>query len=945
MNKFTSLTIRLTALFIIVLMMISCGGGGGSSSKSNQLSVRIKIDQNSFRSLDPRLKVNGYSISHLLLEVKPQNDSTVAPVSQNILSSVESNGYVTLELTKNISYLFEITAKDVSGNQLCYGKTSSTISAGTNSVNIICDSDDFSFETKLLTGVAASGLPVSGVVYLKDANGTVVQTNINPDGSYSIDTTGLTPPFILKAEGVVGTTPISMVSYTQGGSSVVNINPFTDLAVVMASGASSADDLFDSAESFRNNLTNESVTNAVTQVTAIFDEFFAELGITNFDPLGGSYSADGTGADGVLDYVGVNISGGVVTVTDKTTGESLITSSVSTVTSNTISGSVVTTISQYVTEGPAQLTEAKAFINDLYTSGTRGAFSNYVDTSMVWHNGLSRADFIANSFTPSSSMSIENFQMYNRISATEMVVYFYAKSSNGERTPTFQRIVKKNGAWYLSGNGRMFQRQSNPISAKFDAYNGTTTYKSGIKLYAADPSSQGIEVIVTTGPGLPSNGVRLVPGTDGEFEILPADRTDNNDTNDFFFTSAQQSAFNSAILTKGYALYTYTAYTSADTSSNPSGTPLQSLTENVRARSISTSTLQSNPSAYFINANGVSEQNLATLLSEGGLSESFTLPSNEVLYGFASLECTDITGNMYWTEISLPISSSSVSLTTSEIPSSAYSSLDNCVFYLSYLSNSLAGYSAGWEYRIADGTVVTPSEPTDAAILAAAVSEFDISDILGENSSASAITSDLSLVTSLANGTILNYVSSNPSIITNAGVVTQPIFTNGDADVNITATATYGTASETFTFSFTVAHADATDTELLAMDIAGFDITDILGSNTNSSSVTSNLTFITSLPNGTTVEYSSSDPSVIANDGTVTRPSYTQGDALVTITAKASFLPTARITVTDGIPTEVFTFEFTVPHLPATDAELLALDIAGFDKTDILGSNLSTSSV
>ncbi len=48
----------------------------------------------------------------------------------------------------------------------------------------------------MVTGVAATGAPIAGVVYLIDASSTPVtrQTTTASDGSFSFNATGLTPP-------------------------------------------------------------------------------------------------------------------------------------------------------------------------------------------------------------------------------------------------------------------------------------------------------------------------------------------------------------------------------------------------------------------------------------------------------------------------------------------------------------------------------------------------------------------------------------------------------------------------------------------------------------------------------------------------------------------------------------------------------------------------------
>lgn len=70
--------------------------------------------------------------------------------------------------------------------------------------------------------------------------------------------------------------------------------------------------------------------------------------------------------------------------------------------------------------------------------------------------------------------------------------------------------------------------------------------------------------------------------------------------------------------------------------------------------------------------------------------------------------------------------------------------------------------------------------------------------------------------------------------------------------------------------------------------------------------VTSNLTLPTADANGTMITWESSNPDVIATDGTVKRPSYRQGDATVTLTATITARPD-DINIRDQIRTKTFT--------------------------------------
>src|SRR5690606_12555137 len=58
----------------------------------------------------------------------------------------------------------------------------------------------------VISGAAAVGIPLVGTVTVKDANGVTRTTNIGNNGSYAVDVSGMTAPFVFRAEGTVGGT-------------------------------------------------------------------------------------------------------------------------------------------------------------------------------------------------------------------------------------------------------------------------------------------------------------------------------------------------------------------------------------------------------------------------------------------------------------------------------------------------------------------------------------------------------------------------------------------------------------------------------------------------------------------------------------------------------------------------------------------------------------------
>src|SRR5262245_10483366 len=80
-----------------------------------------------------------------------------------------------------------------------------------------------------LSGVAATGAPLAGAtVVLKDRNGTTRQVTTANDGTFTVDVTTLTAPFLLQVTGSGGS-PVLFSAATASGTT--NVHPYTDLAV------------------------------------------------------------------------------------------------------------------------------------------------------------------------------------------------------------------------------------------------------------------------------------------------------------------------------------------------------------------------------------------------------------------------------------------------------------------------------------------------------------------------------------------------------------------------------------------------------------------------------------------------------------------------------------------------------------------------------------------
>ena len=126
----------------------------------------------------------------------------------------------------------------------------------------------------------------------------------------------------------------------------------------------------------------------------------------------------------------------------------------------------------------------------------------------------------------------------------------------------------------------------------------------------------------------------------------------------------------------------------------------------------------------------------------------------------------------------------------------------------------------------------------------------------------------------------ISWTSGNPSVISNAGVVTRP---EEDTEVTLTATLTLGDIEETVSFTVTVIAAeDVVDPldALAAITITG-DTVELVGSvyETTSDIV------LPATSMGLAITWATSNASYVALDGSVTRPAFGIADQVVTLTA------------------------------------------------------------
>ena len=158
-------------------------------------------------------------------------------------------------------------------------------------------------------GTAATGAPIVGDVELLDANNaTSGLINIGADGSFSIDVSNMTAPFLLQATNLDGDTYHSLAT----GAGVTNISPLTDLALYIASETSPSElysDWVNVVADLNSSTLSSDLDAAAQKIYANLETVYSDNGLEaeDFDFFSTPFQADGTGLDAVLDAINVEI--------------------------------------------------------------------------------------------------------------------------------------------------------------------------------------------------------------------------------------------------------------------------------------------------------------------------------------------------------------------------------------------------------------------------------------------------------------------------------------------------------------------------------------------------------------------------------------------------------------------------------------------------------------
>ncbi|MGJ7613453.1 MULTISPECIES: hypothetical protein [unclassified Variovorax] len=392
------------------------------------------------------------------------------------------------------------------------------------------------------SGTAASGLPLSGTVTVKDAKGATKTVQL-VDGNYLVDVSGMTGPFVFRAEGVVGgqRTVIHSAATAADANGTINITPLTDLVVANIAGQVAAK-YFDGGE-----FSGLSATELKAESDALKAKLLPvllALGVdSSIDLLRTAFTPLSSALDKALDVLRVSVdpATNVATITNIVTQQQitddLAVKAAQDAGTTPLSGAGLDTAADDITlirkvlsdfvgkfaNGPA----APGVLLTLMTDGTNPVTGTYgfrssdqsgqqfaneaaADTNLV---GASFTDVVINRI---------NYTIDANNTSPRAFVEFTHRDKNGVAFSNNQgmQIVKgTDGAWRLRGDGRVFDLDPH-IQASKDKATGCVSTSMQFSIQDTNTTNSGTAAsVVVTGPGLPVGGLRHMRAAGGTWPL------------------------------------------------------------------------------------------------------------------------------------------------------------------------------------------------------------------------------------------------------------------------------------------------------------------------------------------------------------------------------------------------------------------------------------------
>jgi hypothetical protein len=432
-------------------------------------------------------------------------------------------------------------AYTVTPDKLAYKFSPSHKSVSIKTAGSIATNFGAKWVTYSVKGTASIGTPIANAqIDLVDSAGTVITATTSSKGSFSIHSTGITPPFMLSVPTSSGT--LYSVSANWGASTIINLTPLTDIIIRSWYGAQGVD----MATAFADPVTYPPPTPTEvlvlrTMVQNTVQPWLQAAGVktASFNAISTPFAANGKTVDGVLNLINETLLGtGKIAVTingnqktqNPTIREMMLNPSVESPTiQNTTFDSdagiltITTTVTVEGNQGSPTVTTSvvpTSLEQEDALEGINTTITNFVDTVNLkgaslqasdlipyidpdyFDNGMSGSDWAADvvSQTAGLKMSFSGLQI-NSLDTTNNVANVSFQVSSGNQTDIVTTNFKLvNDTWLVSGNGYVARIAVSTWA--WDHPNEAIQFTNSTRFGAYDPQQNNVQSVTVSGPGI-----------------------------------------------------------------------------------------------------------------------------------------------------------------------------------------------------------------------------------------------------------------------------------------------------------------------------------------------------------------------------------------------------------------------------------------------------------
>lgn len=396
--------------------------------------------------------------------------------------------------------------------------------------------------TASISGTAAAGLPLVGTVTVKDATGATRTVTIGTNGSYTVDVTGMTGPFVFRAEGTAGGSTYVLHSGATAADvdGNINITPLTDLIIANIAGQL-ASNYFEGGDFA--SLTPAEITSETTALKEKLLPVLTAMGVeSGIDLLRAQFTPMSSALDKALDVISVSV--------DPVTNVATITNLVNDISiTDSIATKAAAEPSAPALDATGTTATASDDVNAVKTAlqNFAGLFASGLPTAATIESRLHGGTGSANAADAAQLPFRDNDQNATQVATdlasqgamvgmkiTDVVIHrmdytsteslanlfarayvgFTIRDANGvamDRIKNIQLAKGSDGQWRLRGDGRRLDIEGHAHIVKNVQDN---CHNTGVEFTLRNPTSNDggpLAYAMVTGPGLPEGGLKYVP--------------------------------------------------------------------------------------------------------------------------------------------------------------------------------------------------------------------------------------------------------------------------------------------------------------------------------------------------------------------------------------------------------------------------------------------------